>query len=146
LALGQAILTGTGAVDEKGPERATLRPSESKVYGNLFQPEDAGAIIDRVYQRMNKFEAAKATYKDYIDRGYYDKAEATLNQYATEIALAETATKFQNEMRKATKLEVAVRASDMSPDEKRQILKEIRQQKIEYAKINEQALDEIERQ
>ena len=146
LALGQAILTGTGAVDEKGPERATLRPSESKVYGTLFQPEDAGAIIDRVYQRMNRFEAAKATYKDYIDRGYYDKAEETLNKFSTEIAMAETATKFQNEMRKATKLEVAVRASDMSPDEKRQLLKDIRQQKIEYAKLNEEALDEIERQ
>jgi hypothetical protein len=146
LALGQAILTGTGAVDEKGPERATLRPSESKVYGTLFQPEDAGAIIDRVYQRMNRFEAAKATYNDYIERGYYDKAEETLNKFSTEIAMAETATKFQNEMRKATKLEVAVRASDMSPDEKRQLLKDIRQQKIEYAKLNEEALDEIERQ
>jgi len=146
LALGQAILTGTGAVDDKGPERATLRPSESKVYGMLFQPEDAGAIIDRVYQRMNQFEAAKATYKDYIDRGYYDKAEETLNKFTTEIALAETATKFQNEMRKATKMEVAVRAADMPPDEKSELLKAIRQQKIDYARINEQALDEIERQ
>jgi hypothetical protein len=146
LALGQAILTGTGAVDDKGPERATLRPSESKVYGMLFQPEDAGAIIDRVFQRMNQFEAAKATYKDYIDRGYYDKAEETLNKFTTEIALAETATKFQNEMRKATKMEVAVRAADMPPDEKSELLKAIRQQKIDYARINEQALDEIERQ
>ena len=146
LALGQAILTGTGAVDDKGPERATLRPSESKIYGTLFQPEDAGAIIDRVYQRMNKFEAAKATYKDYMDRGYYDKAEETLNKFTTEIALAETATKFQNEMRKATKMEVAIRAADMPPDEKRELLKAIRQQKIDYARINEQALDEIERQ
>jgi hypothetical protein len=146
LALGQAILTGTGAVDEKVPERATLRPSESKIYGTLFQPEDAGAIIDRVYQRMNQFEAAKATYKDYMDRGYYDKAEETLNKFTTEIALAETATKFQNEMRKATKMEVAIRAADIPPDEKRELLKTIRQQKIEYAKINEQALDEIERQ
>lgn len=145
LALGQAILTGTGAVDEKAPERATLRPSESKIYGTLFQPEDAGAIIDRVYQRMNRFEAAKATYKDYVDRGYYDKAEETLNKFTTEIALAETATKFQTEMRKATKMEVAIRAADMPPDEKREILKAIRQQKIDYAKINEQVLDEIER-
>ena len=145
LALGQAILTGTGAVDSTGPERATLRPSESKIYGTLFQPEDAGAIIDRVYQRMNRFEAAKATYKDYIDRGYYDKAEETLNKFTTEIALAETATKFQTEMRKATKMEVAVRAADMPPDEKRELLKAIRQQKIDYAKINEQVLDEIER-
>ena len=39
----------------------------------------------------------------------------------------------------------SVRAADMPPDEKRQLLKEIRQQKIEYAKLNEQALDEIER-
>lgn len=146
LALGQAILTGTGIVDDKGPERATLRPSESKIYGTLFQPEDAGAIIDRVYQRMNRFEAVKATYKDYIDRGYYDKAEETLNKFTTEIALAETATKFQNEMRKATKMEVAIRASDMPPDEKREMLKAIRQQKIDYAKINEMVLDEIERQ
>ena len=145
LALGQAILTGTGAVDSTGPERATLRPSESKIYGTLFQPEDAGAIIDRVYQRMNRFEAAKATYKDYVDRGYYDKAEETLNKFTTEIALAETATKFQTEMRKATKMEVAIRAADMPPDEKRELLKAIRQQKIDYAKINEQVLDEIER-
>jgi hypothetical protein len=145
LALGQAILTGTGAVDDKGPERATLRPSESKIYGTLFQPEDAGAIIDRVYQRMNTFEAAKATYKDYIDRGYYDKAEETLNKFTTEIALAETATKFQTEMRKATKMEVAIRAADMPPNEKSELLKAIRQQKIDYARINEQVLDEIER-
>ena len=146
LALGQAILTGTGAVDSTGPERATLRASESKIYGSLFQPEDAGAIIDRVYRRMDKFEKAKATYDNFIARGYYDKAEETLNKFTTEIALAETATKFQNEMSKATKMEVAVRASDMPPDEKRQLLKEIRQQKIEYAKLNEQALDGIERQ
>ena len=145
LALGQAILTGTGVVDETGPARATLRPSESKIYGSLFQPEDAGAIIDRVYRRMNKFESVKATYNDLAERGYYDKAEAVLNKHATEIALAETATKFQTEMQKATKLEVAVRAADMPPDEKRELLKEIRQQKIEYAKLNEQALDEIER-
>jgi len=145
LALGQAILTGTGAVDSTGPERATLRASESKIYGSLFQPEDAGAIIDRVYRRMDKFEKAKTTYNSFIERGYYDKAEETLNKFTTEIALAETATKFQNEMSKATKMEVAVRASDMSPDEKRQLLKEIRQQKIEYAKLSEEALDEIER-
>jgi len=146
LALGQAILTGVGAVDETGPARATLRPSESKIYGTLFQPEDAGAIIDRVYTRMNKFESVKATYNDLIERGYYDKAEAVLNKHATEIALAETATKFQTEMQKATKMEVAIRAADMPPDEKRELLKAIRQQKIEYAKFNEQALDEIERQ
>lgn len=145
LALGQAVLTGTGIVDSTGPERATLRASESKIYGSLFQPEDAGAIIDRVYRRMDKFEAAKTTYNSFIERGYYDKADAVLNKYATEIALAETATKFQNEMSKATKMEVAIRAADMPPDEKRQLLKEIRQQKIEYAKLNEQALDEIER-
>jgi len=145
LALGQAILTGTGAVDSTGPERATLRASESKIYGSLFQPEDAGAIIDRVYRRMDKFEKAKTTYNSFIERGYYDKAEETLNKFTTEIALAETATKFQNEMSKATKMEVAVRASDMSPDEKSQLLKEIRQQKIEYAKLSEEALDEIER-
>jgi hypothetical protein len=145
LALGQAVLTGTGIVDSTGPERATLRASESKIYGSLFQPEDAGAIIDRVYRRMDKFEAAKTTYNSFIERGYYDKADEVLNKYATEIALAETATKFQNEMSKATKMEVAVRAADMPPDEKRQLLKEIRQQKIEYAKLNEQALDEIER-
>ena len=94
---------------------------------------------------MNKFESVKATYNDLAERGYYDKAEAVLNKHATEIALAETATKFQTEMQKATKLEVAVRAADMPPDEKRELLKEIRQQKIEYAKLNEQALDEIER-
>jgi hypothetical protein len=141
LALGQAILTGTGAVDEKGPERATLRPSESKIYGTLFQPEDANGIIDRVYQRMNQFEAAKATYKDYMERGYPEKAEAVLNKYATEIALAETATKFQNEMRKVTKLEQSIRASDMSADEKRSLLDDIRKQKIEYAKTYEEALD-----
>jgi hypothetical protein len=145
LALGQAVLTGTGIVDSTGPERATLRASESKIYGSLFQPEDAGAIIDRVYRRMDKFEAAKTTYNSFIERGYYDKADEVLNKYATEIALAETATKFQNEMSKATKMEVAVRAADMPSDEKRQLLKEIRQQKIEYAKLNEQALDEIER-
>ena len=145
LALGQAVLTGTGIVDSTGPERATLRASESKIYGSLFQPEDAGAIIDRVYRRMDKFEAAKTTYNSFIERGYYDKADEVLNKYATEIALAETATKFQNEMSKATKMEVAIRAADMPPDEKRQLLKEIRQQKIEYAKLNEQALDEIER-
>lgn len=141
LALGQAILTGTGAVDEKGPERATLRPSESKIYGTLFQPEDANGIIDRVYQRMNQFEAAKATYKDYMERGYPEKAEAVLNKYATEIALAETATKFQNEMRKVTKLEQSIRASDMPADEKRSLLDDIRKQKIDYAKTYEEALD-----
>jgi hypothetical protein len=48
-------------------------------------------------------------------------------------------------MRKATKMEVAIRAADIPPDEKRELLKAIRQQKIDYARINEQALDEIER-
>jgi len=60
--------------------------------------------------------------------------------------MAQVADHYTTTMKKFTGYENAIRASDLSPDEKRKRLDEIRKMKIQYANMVRDASDKTTRQ
>lgn len=139
LAFLQAI--SMGVPTKESPERAYKRLSEMPVVGGAFQPNDAGAIINRVYDRMGEYKKVENSVKDLINRGERARALELVNERGNEFVAAQVSDNFTKTMGSLTTLENAVRASDMTPIQKREKLDEIRQAKISYAKMVEQASD-----
>ncbi len=152
----QGYLSGTGLalVDAlsfaiptpKNPERAALRASEYRIVGGLFQPKDAGGIINATYERMQGAEQVKNTFDDLNKKGRTKEAEQFLKDNLEEFAEASLATNFKQTMSKLTQAEGAIRASNMSADEQRRELDLIRQAKIKIATAFREGADKTRRQ
>jgi hypothetical protein len=134
LAFLQAVSMPFGKSDS--PEKAFKRLSEMPVVGTVFQPNDAGGIINMAYDRMNEFSKVKSTVDDLIERGEKAKALELINTKANEIAHDFTST-----MGELTQYERAIRASNLTPEQKRERLDEIRKIKIRYADTMRGAVD-----
>jgi hypothetical protein len=128
LAFLQAI--STGIPSGTTPEKAYKRMSETPVIGGLFQSNDAGNIINETYERMNEFKQVKTTVDDLIKKGNKAEAMKLLQERGNEYAGAQLADKYISAMRQLTQYEQAVRASDATPEKKRDQLDSIRQMKI----------------
>jgi hypothetical protein len=132
--MGLALMQSLNVLlPQTGPEKAAKRLSDMPVVGTLFQPEDAGGIIDATYKALQDATQAHASYKSLIDRGEYGKAQALIQGKMDEMSLNALAGKFKQQMGDLTKAEKAIRASNASPDEKRKSLDAIRQIKIGIA-------------
>jgi hypothetical protein len=88
----------------------------------------------------------KETYEGLLEKGRTEDAARYLNENINEMALASVAGNFRQTMGEITKYERAIRASDMSPEEKRQKLDELRQLKIQIAKSVRELADKKEPQ
>ena len=139
LAFVQAV--GLGLTKSEGPEAAVKRLSNMPVVGSAFQPNDAGAIINRVYDRMNEFKKVENSVESLMNRGYKAEAMELLNTRGNEYAAAEIADYYTTTMRELTQYENAIKASSASPEQKRQQLDEIRKLKTRFATTVEQATD-----
>ena len=139
LAFVQAV--GTGITKREGPEAAVKRLSDMPVVGSAFQPNDAGAIISRVYDRMLEFKKVEKSVDDLMNRGYKAEAMDLLNKRGTEYAMSEVADYYTSTIRDLTAYENAIRASNISPEEKRAQLTKIRQMKSQFAASVEKATD-----
>ena len=139
LAFVQAV--GLGLTKSEGPEAAVKRLSNLPVVGSAFQPNDAGAIISRVYDRMNEFKKVENSVESLMNRGYKAEAMELLNTRGNEYAAAEIADYYTTTMRELTQYENAIKASNASPEQKRQQLDEIRKLKTRFATTVEQATD-----
>jgi hypothetical protein len=139
LAFVQAV--GLGLTKSEGPEAAVKRLSNMPVVGSAFQPNDAGAIINRVYDRMNEFKKVENSVESLMNRGYKAEAMELLNTRGNEYAAAEIADYYTTTMRELTQYENAIKASSASPEQKRQQLDELRKLKIRFATTVEQATD-----
>jgi hypothetical protein len=139
LAFLQAV--SMGVPTKGGPEATYKRLSEMPVVGGAFQPNDAGAIVNRVYERMNEYKKVEITVKDLINRGEKARALELLNERGNEFVAAQVSDHYTTTMRNLTQLENAIRASDLNGQQKRDQLDDIRQAKIKYARMVEQASD-----
>lgn len=117
----------------ESPERAALRLSETPLVGGLFQPKDAGGILNATYDRMNEAKQVKATFDDLVQKGQQEEARRYLQENLDKYAQAGLATNFTSAMQKLSQAERAIRASSLSPDEKRARLDQIRETKIRIA-------------
>ena len=120
--------------DEAG-DTPTTRPSEMPIFGNLFQPKDASGLINKAYNDMEDVIQSKQTYNRMVEQGRTEAAEDYLNEKADLIGMASMAGNFRQRMGDLTKQERQIRAdASFSGAEKRALLDELRQAKIELAK------------
>jgi hypothetical protein len=128
------------------PEKTYKRLSERAVIGGAFQPNDAGEIINSTFERMNEFAKVKQTVDDYIERGEKSKALELIETRGREYMLGEISGDFTKQIGELTQYERAVRASTLTPEEKRERLAEIRQLKIKLSSMVRGAVDRTEPQ
>lgn len=119
--------------------------SQVPVLGSSFQPEDAGNLLNRAYAAMEEASQVKRTYDDLISKGRYDAAQVYLDKNAAEYNKASMGTQFQQSMSELSKTASMITnntAIDMSPKERRDALKTLRDQQTTLAKGAISALGE----
>jgi hypothetical protein len=124
-----------------GPQEATKRLSDTPVIGSMFQPNDAGGIINATYDRMEQIMEVKRTYDDMLKKGETAEARAFLQENANEIASASIAGNAKTQLFKITQAMNAVKASNMTPDEKRAALDRLQKLRIRIAGTMRNVLD-----
>ena len=139
LAFLQAI--SLGVPSKETPERAVRRLSEYPIVGGVFQPNDAGGIINSVYERMNEVSQVNSTVDKLLGEGKVQEAEALMTKRGTEYMQAELSNTFKANMNMLTQAERAIAASRMSPEEKRKQLDDIRKMKIGLANATREISD-----
>lgn len=118
------------------PDSRGLLSSETPLVGSFFQPKDAGGLINKAYKDMEEVVQAKETYKKMVNENREKEAEDYLDANADIIAMSSLAGKFRQQMGKLTQQERAIRTDSSATGlEKREALDEIRQAKIELAKM-----------
>ncbi len=139
LAFLQAI--SLGVPSKETPERAVMRLSEYPIVGGAFQPNDAGGIINSVYERMNESLQVKNTVTKLMEEGKVQEAQALLTKRGSDYMQSELANTFKTNMNMLAQAERAVAASDMKPDAKRKQLDEIKKMKIALANTTREISD-----
>ena len=133
LAFMQALSVGIPTGET--PDRAVKRLSEYPILGGAFQPNDAGGIINSVYERMNENLKVKQSFDKMVTEGRMSDAKALLQRRGNEYMQAELANSFKNDMNQLTQAERAISASKMSSEEKRTQLDKIRKIKTAVAQM-----------
>jgi len=139
LAFLQALSFGVPA--KETPEQAVKRLSEYPVVGGVFQPNDAGGIINSVYERMNENERVRSTVRTLVNEGKTQEAMALLTKRGNEYMESELGDKFKANMNKLTQAERAIAASNISAEAKRKQLDDIRKMKIALANMTRDISD-----
>jgi hypothetical protein len=115
------------------PEQAAKRLSDTAVIGPLFQPEDAGGIVSAVYDRLQTITEIKRTYESLLKSGQRAEAMEFLQRNMDDYAKSAIAGNVQQQLTKITQAVNAVKASNMSPEEKRESLDRLQQLRINIA-------------
>ena len=131
----------SGALIPDTAPKPTAKLNERPVVGALFLEKDAAGAVSQAYKMIEGIDRAKATFDKMVREGRAADAEKFMERYVDDLARAEAAASVKSELGKLTKLEQVVRtAQDMSADEKRQTLDELRKAKIEFSKMAMEAL------
>jgi hypothetical protein len=146
--MGLAFLhaVSVGVPKSESPENAVKRLSEYPIVGGAFQPNDAGGIINSVYERFNEDIKVRNSVKRMLTEGRTAEAKDLLQRRGNEYLEAEMADQFKANMNKLTQATRAVQASSMNATEKRKQLDEIKKLEIAVATTYREAADKTTRQ
>lgn len=112
------------------------RVSDMPLIGGLFQPNDAGRVIDDAYSTVKSVQQKQGTYKKLIEDGKLIEAQKYLKENIGDIGFASYAGAFRQRMGEISRAERQIRAlpeSAMSPEKKRAELDKLRQLKIQMS-------------
>jgi len=143
--MGLAFLQAVSIGIPKGntPEKAAARLSDMPLVGGAFQPNDAGGIINATYDRYEDSIKLKRTVDSMMNEGRMAEAKELLQTRSNEYLAAEMGDFFASQMKELTQFEKAVQAMDITPEEKRQRLTNIRKLKTTLAESSRRAVDKI---
>ena len=96
--------------------------------------------MSAVYDRMTELQQVKSTFNDMVRDGRMAEARAYLQDNADKMAGAAIAGNLQEQMAAVTKAMNAIRASSMSPDEKREQLDKMQRLRIKLAAVGREVL------
>ena len=133
LALAQSLNFAMPSPPKGTPEQATKRLSDTPVIGSMFQPNDAAGIVSATYDRMQEVQQIDKTFKDMVKDGRMSEAREFLQKNSKEIAAGAVAGNIQEQLGTITKAMNAIKASDMTPDKKREELDKLQQLRIKLA-------------
>lgn len=133
LALAQSLNFAMPAPPKGTPEQATKRLSDTPVIGAMFQPNDAAGIVSATYDRMLEVQQIDKTFKDMVKDGRMSEAREFLQKNANEIGAAAVAGNIQEQLNTITKAMNAIKASNLSPDKKREELDKLQKLRIKLA-------------
>jgi hypothetical protein len=141
-ALGPALmqLTSMAYADSGGPERAVRRLSELPLVGAGFQPRDGTHLINNAYDLIKNIAEVKASYERRLQTGNRAEAELFLQENLDKLSAASVSGNMREMLNKVSQAENAVKASNMTAQEKRQQLDELRQVKLQVAGAVREAL------
>lgn len=139
-ALGMAIMGLSNALVQDRVEKPTRKLNETPVLGAMFLEKDASGAVTEAYKQIEAVGKVRATFEKLVKEGREEEAMKFAERYAGQIAKADLAAGTKKQLGDFTKLEQAVRSSDLSADEKREYLDEIRQAKIALSRLTSEAL------
>jgi polyhydroxyalkanoate synthesis regulator phasin len=99
----------------------------------MFQPNDAAGIVSATYDRMQEVQQIDKTFKDMVKDGRMSEAREFLQKNSKEIAAGAVAGNIQEQLSTITKAMNAIKASNMTPDKKREELDKLQQLRIKLA-------------
>jgi len=116
-------------------QQAEKKASQVAFFSSAFQPNDAGGIINRTYELMQDGERAVNTYNKLYADGNPAEAEAYLNANMQRVSIGTSYGDFKKDMKQSTDAITEVKASDLSPREKRNRIDQLRKEQIDTAKL-----------
>lgn len=100
--MGTAVMSIASSLvfDKQQPEgTAAKHGSQMPIISSVFQPEDAGNIVNQAYGRMQEIKEVKNQYNNLKESGRVQEANAYAEKMSTELAMAGNASQFDAGMK-----------------------------------------------
>ena len=132
----------TGPANPAAGVKPDIPTSKLPFLSRIFKSADGGALIDLAVDTLKEAEQISKTHKKLIDDGRHKEADEYLEKNQTTIERGKLAGRLRQRLGEYAKIERDIKArpaSEMSSSEKRTVLKELKQFKIEESKNYMQA-------
>jgi hypothetical protein len=114
-------------------ERPTTKTSQLPFVGGLFQPDEGRGTLDAAYATMLDIQQAKGTYKEMMMSGNREGAEKLMDSLRGDIALGSLSGRAQQRLGEFATMRRNVLRSQMSQEQKDEILKRLDTAQNTYA-------------
>lgn len=104
--MGTAVVSLASSLvfNKQQPEgTAALHVSQMPIIGSVFQPEDAGNVVNQAYATMQNIKEIKNQYNSLKNEGRTEEANTYAEKMASELAMAGNAAKFDSGMKQFSK-------------------------------------------
>ena len=132
--LGVSILSMVNPIlrsSEK--ERPTTKTSQLPLIGGLFQPSEGRGTLDAAYSTMLEIQQARGTYKEMRATGNDEGAERILNTLQGDLVSGSLSGRVQQRLGEFATLRRNVLKSQMTQEQKDEVLKRIDTARENYA-------------